>query len=455
MEQSLAFPPGFLWGTASSAHQVEGNNRQNQWWAFEQQPGAIWHGGRSGLACDWWRNAEQDFARMQALHLNSHRISVEWSRIEPEPGQIDHSALDRYRAMLGGLIARGIRPMVALHHFTNPLWFEAAGGWESAEAGIRFAQHVRTVVTALGDLCTCWLTLNEPLVYMTQGWVQGLWPPHRRDPRKAVRVLRNLLLTHAAAYHTIHTLQPAAMVGYAHACHSFRGWRRPKLLHRSVANVRDYLIDQLWVRCTLDGRLRPPLGLGERYGPLVDSLDFIGINYYTSKVVQFSLNPLLLFGADDHPPDVEYSDSGRNGPYSFYFPRGLYQHCMELSAYGKPLYITENGLPDADDDQRPRWLLGHLFQVMRALRAGCDIRGYFHWTLVDNFEWTDGWGLRFGLFALDPATQVRTARPSAGLYGEIARLNAITPSMVEEFDPAGLEEYFSWDTAVPLREPKI
>lgn len=442
MTEPLTFPANFLWGTATSAHQVEGGNRYNQWWGFEQRPGAIWRNGRSGLACDWWRNAEQDFDRMKALHLNAHRLSVEWSRIEPEPGQLDHCALDRYRAMLGGLRERGIRPMVALNHFTHPRWFERAGGWLWPEAVVRFQSHVRTVVRALGDLCDFWLTVNEPLVYLTQGWIRGIWPPNRRNLVGALRVFRHLLFAHAAAYQTIHALQPAAQVSYAHACHAFRGRRARLPYNRYVAGLRDYLIDRLWVLCTVDGKLRPPLGVGELHAPLVGSFDFVGINYYTSKLVQLSANPFLLFGADCHPPNAEYSDSGSTGPYSHYAPQGLYIHCLEFNTLGKPLYITENGLPDAADRLRPRWLLGHLNQVHRALEAGCDVRGYFHWTLVDNFEWSEGWGLRFGLFALDPATQVRTPRPSARLYGEIARTNTITPAMVQEFDPTAWADYF-------------
>jgi beta-glucosidase len=344
--------------------------------------------------------------------------------------------------MLGELRGRGIRPMVALHHFTNPRWFERAGGWAWAEAVVRFQRYVRVAVGALGDLCDFWLTLNEPLVYLTQGWVRGIWPPNRRHVGEARRVLRHLLLGHAAAYQTIHALQPTAQVSYSHACHAFRGRSARHPFHRYVADLRNYAIDQLWVLCTVDGRLRPPLGLGDYHPALAGSFDFCGINYYTSKSVQFSLNPRLLFGADYIAPNAEYSDAGREGPYSVYAPRGLFLHCFELSALGKPLYITENGLPDADDDQRPRWLLGHLQQVQRALRAGCDIRGYFHWALVDNFEWSEGWGLRFGLFALNPATQERMARPSAHLYGEIARRNAITQTMVERYDPAACDDYF-------------
>jgi beta-glucosidase len=437
---TLHFPPGFLWGTANSAYQTEGDNRYSQWWAFEQEPGAIWRGDRSGLACDWWRNAEQDFARMQQLHLNVHRLSVEWSRIEPVPGTIDHTALDRYRVMLGGLRDRGIRPMVALHHFSNPRWLERAGGWAWSGSVVRFQHYTRTVVAALGDLCDFWLTMNEPLVHLAQGWVRGRWPPQERNPLLARRAFVHLLLAHAAAYHTLHQYQPSAQVSYAHACHAYRGKSARHPLHRYVAQLYDYLIDQLWVRCTTDGRLRPPLGLGSYHPQIANSFDFVGINYYTSKIIEFTPNPLTFFGRDYLPQGGDKSDRGRDGPYSLYYPRGLYGHCLELSATGKPIYITENGLPDADDDQRPGWLIGHLDQVHRAVRAGCDIRGYFHWTLVDNFEWAEGWGLRFGLFALDPQTQVRTPRPSAQVYGEIARQNAIPHELIARYNPELLEE---------------
>ncbi len=193
MADELRFPPGFRWGTASSSYQTEGNNSNNQWSLYEQQPGAIRHGDRSGLACDWWSNAERDFDHMQRLGLNAHRLSIEWSRVEPSPGEIDHAALDRYRAMVGGLRERGIEPMVALHHFTDPLWFGARGGWENGESVALFQRYARTVVDALGDLCDFWLTFNEPLVCLGQGWFRGIWPPHKRNPLTARRVFLNML----------------------------------------------------------------------------------------------------------------------------------------------------------------------------------------------------------------------------------------------------------------------
>jgi beta-glucosidase len=423
--RDLIFPPGFWWGTASSAHQTEGNNTNNQWWDFEQQPRAIWRGDSSGLACDWWRNAEQDFDRMQALGIGAHRLSLEWSRIEPRPGEFDHGAIDRYREMIGGLRERGIRPMVCFHHFTDPRWFYTQGGWERPESAARFQQYVRYAGAALADLCDWWLTFNEPLVHLAQGWFRGIWPPQKRNPAAALRVYRNLLNAHAAGYHALHTVQGEAEVSYAKAVRLFHGLRPDSLADRYAAGLKRYLFEHIWFMATVDGKIRPPVGAGDFDPQLAGSFDFTAVNYYSHYWVRFSPNPLTLFGREQYSPDGEYSDYGQHGPYSEYWPKGIYQICREVAAFDKPIYITENGLPDRDDDQRPRWLLGHLRELHRAIEDGCDVRGYFHWTLVDNFEWSEGWGLRFGLIELDPATQERRPRPSAELYGRIARANGI------------------------------
>jgi beta-glucosidase len=431
----LKFPAGFLWGAASSAYQTEGNNTNSQWWAFEQQPGAIWHGDRSGIACDWWRNAEQDFDRIQALGLGSHRLSVEWSRIEPRPGEFDHAALDRYRAMLGGLRDRGIRPMVALHHFSDPRWFASRGGWGNPGAPTRLKYFLRPPGNAGNARCDLWLTFNEPLIGLGQSYFRGAWPPQKQNPVAAVKVFRNMLLAHARAYRALHVIQLDADVGYAKAVRLFTGVRPQSQPDRYAAGLKRYLFEHIWFTATVDGKMRPPVGLGDYNHELADSFDFIGVNYYSRDLVRFSPNPLSLFGTEEYAADGEFSDPGPDGPYSEYHPEGLYQICKELDVFGKPVYITENGLPDADDDQRPRWILGHLHQLHRAIEEGCDVRGYYHWTLVDNFEWTEGWTPRFGLIEMDHKTQVRRPRPSAGMYGEIARSNAITPPLVDRYAP--------------------
>ncbi len=421
------FPEGFLWGTASASHQVEGNNHNNQWWAFEQKPGAIWNDDKSGLACDWWRNAERDFDQMQSLSLNAHRLSVEWSRIEPRPGEFDPTAIERYRQMLDGLRRRGITPMVTLHHFSNPLWLEAKGGWENPETISRFQRFVRYTVTELSDLCSVWCTINEPTVYIAMGWILGYWPPQHKDFFRAMRVLNLMVRAHAAAYHAIHAVQPTAQVGYATHSRLFTAQRPRNQLDKFAAWLKRYMLEHVWSAGVHDGKILPPAGRGVYDPRLANTADFVGINYYTRDHSRFTPNPFLLFGQEKFEDHTETTDHSRLGPFSQYSPDGLYQVCHEARKRKKPIYITENGFPDADDNQRGRWLVGYLSELQRAIKDGCDVRGYFHWTLVDNFEWAEGWGLRFGLIELDPQTQERKVRPSASVYARIAQENAIYP----------------------------
>ena len=437
----LPFPEDFLWGTASSAHQVEGNNTNNDWWAFEQQPGAIWHGDRSGLACDWWQNAERDFDLMAEMGHTSHRLSVEWSRIEPQEGVFDAAAIARYRDMLSGLRQRNIEPMVTLHHFTTPLWLARRGNWLNPAVIDYFRRFVHYTVSQLGDLVNLWCTVNEPSVVAAMGYLLGIFPPGLRSPRACFRALKHLLQAHGAAYRVIHALDGKAQVGLVKSIFVFDSLDLADPASVRAARLLNYLFNELALRAVEDGKLRPPMGTGlTTHGPLLDSLDFIGVNYYTRLRVslrrQDDGRPKLL----QPTPGAEVSDSGRYGPYGEIYPQGFYRVLRRAAQLGKPIYVTENGLPDADDDQRPRFLLTHLAQLQRAISEGLDVRGYYHWSLVDNFEWAEGWALRFGLVALDEETQARTPRPSAQLYSDIIRANGITREMVAAYAPEILHD---------------
>lgn len=420
------FPPGFLWGTATAAHQVEGQNTNNQWWDWEQQPGRIWHGDKSGDACDWWRNAEADFDRMAALGQNAHRLSVEWSRIEPREGTFDPAALARYRAMLQGLHDRGITPMVTLHHFTNPRWLEAQGGWLHPETPARFARFVERMIDALGDLCQLWCTINEPLMYAAQSYLLGNFPPGKADIASTFRVAAAMLRGHTMAASVIHRADPALRVGLTHYLRIFDP-ATPAPQDIAVAAAQDTLFNGLLLHALRTGRALPPLGRGTVSDELRASCDFFGLNYYSRDRVAFDWRyPRELFGRRFTPPGVPQSDITREGtPYGEIYPEGMERALRRVARLGLPIYITETGLPDADDDQRPGFLLSHLAAIHRAITAGVDVRGIFLWTLVDNFEWADGWGLRFGLYALDERTQQRTLRRSGALYAALARASAI------------------------------
>ncbi|NLG41128.1 MAG: glycoside hydrolase family 1 protein, partial [Chloroflexi bacterium] len=195
------FPTGFLWGTATAAHQVEGNNTNNDWWAWEQEAGRILEGNRSGKAADWWGGRwREDFDHAKDGWQNAHRFSVEWSRIQPEPDRWDEAALDRYRDMLLGLRERNMIAMITLHHFTNPQWLAEMGGWENDEVVNLFAEYVRRTVDALKAHCQLWVTLNEPNVYMNGGYLGEGFPPGKNDQKAGLQVLLNMVKAHAAAY---------------------------------------------------------------------------------------------------------------------------------------------------------------------------------------------------------------------------------------------------------------
>ena len=209
----LRFPEGFLWGTASSAYQCEGGNTNNQWYRWEQQ-GHILAGDRCGNASNWWIEAERDFALAEQMENNALRLSVEWSRLEPEEGKWDDAALDRYREMLLNLRRRHLKPMVTLHHFTDPLWFADRGGFEKVENIRFFVRFVTYVVERLRDLCDFWLTINEPNVYAFLGYLLGNYPPGEHNVVRALQVLRNLIQAHVEAFYTIRRIQPVSQIGY-------------------------------------------------------------------------------------------------------------------------------------------------------------------------------------------------------------------------------------------------
>ena len=421
-EQNLVFPPDFAWGVATSAHQVEGQNLNNQWYAWECS-GRIKSRDRVGLACDWWNNAEQDFDLAQSLGVNALRLSVEWSRIEPSQGQWDDAALARYREILRGLCKRHIRPFVTLHHFTNPLWFEARDAFLSLESISLFERFTRRVVEALGDLCTDWTTFNEPNVYSNLGYFLGEFPPGKKGGFiKVAKVTANLCRAHAAAYRAIHSLQPNANVGWAQHFVAFKPTRPESAIDRWICNFIDQRFNNNFAETIQTGSYPFPLN---HFGSpslqeVKDTFDYVGINYYSRLRAGLApRSPKTLFFQLTVPPHKPQGDHGIEIPYGEAYPDGLRRAVERFKSLNKPIYILENGVPDRDDRIRP-WVLESSVDQIRALLAeGVDLRGYFHWSLVDNFEWNEGWHLRFGLIELDPNTQARTPRPSAQLYSQL------------------------------------
>jgi beta-glucosidase len=434
------FPKSFLWGTATAGYQVEGDSTNADFWTWEQQPGTVLDGQRSGRACEWWAGRwREDFDRAVADGHNALRLSVEWSRVEPSPARWDEDALDHYRQMAAGLRARGLTPMVTLHHFASPQWLAERRAWETGEVVALFARYARKVATVLGEHVNLWCTINEPNVLMYRAWVEGVLPPRKRDLGLAMRGAANLLRAHAAAYRAVHDVQPLAQLGlpihYRPMLPAHPGFAPDEW----CAQTQHDFFSAIFTDALATGRMRrvlaPALSLPEVKG----TQDFIALQYYSADVVRFDLsNPMELFGRRSIPPGAEADQAG------FYacYPPGFFLALKWAHGHKLPIYVTENGIGDEADDLRRRFLATHIRELWRAVNFNWDVRGYFHWTLVDNFEWERGWSHRFGLYALDPDTQVRTPRRSARLYSEIARASALSSAMVAEYAPTLVEAMF-------------
>lgn len=426
--RDLVFPDGFLWGCAVSAHQVEGNNTNNNWWKWEQEGHTL---DLSGVACDHYNRYEEDFDIAKKLNLNTFRTSIEWSRIEPREGVWNSKEIEHYRKVLHAMRERGLTPMITLHHFTDPLWFAEKGGWANSESVEVFARFVRKVVEELGDLIPFYNTINEPMVYVVLGYAFGVFPPGERDILKALGVARNFLLAHARAYHVIHEVceergYPKPKVGIVHNMMVFEPLDPNDERHVNEAKTSDAIYNWWFLDSTHTGSIQPPVGQGEEVDELKEAWDFIGLNYYTRNICIPSPDPARRFAVV--PMDAELTDMH----YEVY-PEGLYKLLVGLKKYGKPVYVTENGIATSNDRQRCRFILRHLAEAHRAMREGVDLRGYIYWSLIDNFEWNEGFSKRFGIVEVDYKTLKRTPRESAYMYAEIAKSNKVTAELMQKY----------------------
>ncbi len=439
MEGTYYFPPGFLWGTATSAHQVEGGNSNNDWWDWEQGNGRIIDGQTSAKACDWWGGRwREDLSHASDMGQNAHRFSIEWSRVEPDPEVWDENALAYYRDLAKGILDRGMKPMITLHHFTNPLWVARLGGWLNPEIVGLFERFSRKVVDALSDLADMWVTINEPNIYAYSGYLDGVFPPGEMDLSKMIKVLENMLMAHAAAYQAIHEIQPEALVGVAHHYRGFLPASTANPLDRFVANFRSRYFNDIFPNALIDGKARFP-GRTIQIPQAAGTQDYFGLNYYTVERDAFDLQrSKQFFTRDFYPQSADLSPTGHMANE----PEGFAKAIEWANSYGLPIYITENGVEDQEDQLRPRYIVSHIWKLWMSVNSGCPVRGYFHWSLVDNFEWERGWTQRFGLWELDVESQKRHKRRSADLYAQICTENGLSSEMVASYAPEVLPELF-------------
>jgi beta-glucosidase len=387
-----AFPAGFTWGTATAAHQIEGGNTNNDWWAFEHAPGSVC-AESSGDACDSWERWREDANLVADLGMDNYRFSVEWSRIEPAEGEFSRAALAHYRRHCEALRALGIDPVVTFHHFTTPRWLTAQGGWETALAAERFRRFCTVVATELGDVMAMACTINEPNIVATMGWHAGLFPPGKTDKDLSYAVGANLIAGHRAAVEAIREAAPGTPVGLTL---SMTDYQLASGGEERLASIRHHAEDVF-----LDGTA---------------SDDFLGVQVYTR----------MLIGPDGwagYEPGVPVLDMG----YEFY-PQSLgncLRRAWDYTGGALALYVTENGIGTTDDTQRVDYVHQALAGVLDAIAEGIDVRGYTYWSLLDNFEWTLGYRPRFGLVEVDRSTFARKPKPSAAWLSAVVAANAL------------------------------
>ncbi|TMC21564.1 MAG: glycoside hydrolase family 1 protein, partial [Chloroflexi bacterium] len=338
------------------------------------------------------------------------------------------------------------------------LWFADRGGFAN-EANIRFfVRYATYAVQTLKDLCDFWVTINEPNAYAAQGYVIGSSPPGERDIIRASQVLCNLVQAHVQAFYAIRRLQPEGQIGYCLHYRLFDPANRLSPLDSSAAGLQDTYFNWAVLKAMETGKFTFPLNM--LLAPVVRAeaaRDYHGVNYYTREMVRFDpALPAELFGRRFVRPGATRNDPGLDNNFGEIYPKGIYRILKMVyrrTRGNKPLYITENGFSDAADNRRPRAILEHLAMVHRAIREGIPVRGYLHWSLVDNFEWNNGWDVRFGLIEVDQQTQRRIPRPSASMYGEICRANAITESLVDRYAPEAAGAIFGKDNVAQYQVP--
>jgi len=401
--KALKFPEHFLWGTSMAAHQVEGNNINSDWWDWEQkhQPPEK----RSGDAADQYNRYEEDFQNAKNLNLNAQRISIEWARIEPKSGEFDQMQIEHYREVLKSLKDKKFLVMLTLWHFTLPKWVADAGGWENPMTGEYFVRFLKEVVPAFDEFVDFWITLNEPGVYVYMSYMAGFWPPQKKSKWRGFYVQWNLARAHKKAYELLHELS-GKPVGVAQNMQSFHTSHKHSLLEQLAVYGGDLLTNHSFYMMTG-----------------YDHHDFLGINYYFHHRFnrKKSFWPHLDEAAGMHR---DVSDLGWE-----LFPSGIFDVLTDISNH-KPIYITECGIASTNDDRRTRFLIQYLSEVFRAIQSGVNVKGFFYWSLIDNFEWHQGFDPRFGLIQIDYPTQKRTIRPSAFVYSEIAEHNQMPHSLL-------------------------
>ncbi len=422
-KKNLIFPKNFLWGTATSAHQIEGNNTNSDWWQWEQKnSGKILNVLEekfrdqkfepSGKCCDHYNRYKEDFDLIEQMNNNAYRMSIEWARIEPEKGKFDLKQVEHYKKVLQDLKKRKVKVMLTLHHFTNPQWFTQQGGWEKFKSVKYFKRYTKFVAKNLGKYVDYWITVNEPTLYADMSYLQGFWTPQKKSVIAFLKVYWNMARAHKKAYKVIHRQidqgNKVTQVGVAQNVMSFTSYKKHRLLELFYIHFADRLVNHSFFDLTKKKH------------------DFLGVNFYYRVRLKQKEKSLLPEVINIKDSEKEVSDMGW-----LIYPHGLFSVLMDFKDFNLPIFITENGIAAVDDKKREKFLVDHIAEVYRAIQNGVDVRGYFHWSLLDNFEWDKSFGPKFGLVDVNFKTLERKLKPSGKLYGEICKNNGLSAEMME------------------------
>ncbi|MBN1265651.1 MAG: beta-glucosidase [Anaerolineales bacterium] len=443
---TYTFPPDFIWGTATSSYQIEGawqedGKGESIWDRFAHTPGKIENGDNGDTACDHYHRWAEDIRLMQAIGLRAYRLSVSWPRIFPEgSGAVNQRGLDFYSNLVDHLLEAGIEPHVNLYHWELPQVLQDQGGWPARQTAHAFAKFADTVSSSLGDRVKHWITLNEPFVSAYLGYYEGSHAPGHHNMDEMVAAAHHLLLGHGWAVNTIRDNVPDAGVAIVLNHHPFYP------ASNSAADIKEAKLwdgtNNRWYLDALSGRGYPQ-DVVQQYGKPLDfiqigdmdtiavPLDYLGINYYTRLIVRSQEIPDHQNEPVSTFPGEEHTEMGWE-----VYPSGLFEFLDRVNReYSFPaLMITENGAayPDSvennkvHDHNRIRYIAAHLREAARAIEAGIPLRGYFYWSLMDNFEWAFGYSKRFGLIHVDFETQERILKDSAHWYRNVILTNQLT-----------------------------
>lgn len=427
------FPKNFKWCVATSAHQIEGGNIHSDWWQWEQQ-GKVANKENTEKAADHWNRVDSDVDLISKLNANAYRFSVEWAKIEPKEGEWNSSVLNHYKNEIRILRSKGIEPMITLHHFTLPKWVAEKGGWEWNEISRFFERYTNKVYEALnenGDV-RMWITINEPTVFLAAGYLAGVFPPGKIIGLPDLRIpIVNILKAHGAAYHAIKRLasknKHSVQVTIVHSLRAFdpKHWWNPldQLITYYIEKIFNWAIITAAVTGDLKMKIPFLISIDETIPEAKNTSDFIGFNYYNHDLVGFSFK--FPFHTFEPTPGAPTNDLGWE-----IYPRGIYRIVKEIHRRfpGRAIYITENGLADANDSKRKDYIEDHLIWLHRAISEGVGVEGYCHWSLMDNFEWDKGYMPRFGLYEVDYGTQNRKLRASAEWFSIVMQQNGLSSS---------------------------